>query len=242
MSYVVYALSYFDWQCCLLSFLQSVGNKEASGPQTQSYPRSSVPFSVPPVEQRPESSSPVRKPPDSSPDDLLPPPSSHTESEAESLLEELQHSKKQAGLAGEAGNTTSYFHTRSSIISELGWPRGAKMCLFVCPAADLEVPVQVQIQTEPTAEGVASSVSVSAPKVSIPSSAHHYCFSLDLRSLGSLSLTHPIAAMLRWKTSHIHKQWQNFSDRKSLYTCEVSLFRHNITYITLWLLSPSFDV
>ncbi|KAE8291779.1 Centrosomal protein of 120 kDa [Larimichthys crocea] len=143
---------------------QSVGNKEASGPQTQSYPRSSVPFSVPPVEQRPQSSSPVRKPPDSSPDDLLPPPSSHTESEAESLLEELQHSKKQAGLA----------------------------------AADLEVPVQVQIQTEPTAEGAASSVSVSAPKVSIPSSAHHYCFSLDLRSLGSLSLTHPIAAMLRY--------------------------------------------
>ncbi|TKS78172.1 Centrosomal protein of 120 kDa [Collichthys lucidus] len=143
---------------------QSIGNKEASGPQTQSYPRSSVPLSVPPVEQRPQSSSPVRKPPDSSPDHLLPPPSSHTESEAESLLEELQHSKKQAGLA----------------------------------AADLEVPVQLQIQTEPTAEGAASSVSVSAPKVSIPSSAHHYCFSLDLRSLGSLSLTHPIAAMLRY--------------------------------------------
>uniref|UniRef100_A0A4W6CW68 Centrosomal protein 120 n=1 Tax=Lates calcarifer TaxID=8187 RepID=A0A4W6CW68_LATCA len=51
---------------------------------------------------------------------------------------------------------------------------------------------------EAPAEGGASSVSVSAPKVSIPSSAHHYCFSLDLRSLGNLSLTHPIAATLRY--------------------------------------------
>uniref|UniRef100_A0A3P9J054 Centrosomal protein 120 n=1 Tax=Oryzias latipes TaxID=8090 RepID=A0A3P9J054_ORYLA len=49
-----------------------------------------------------------------------------------------------------------------------------------------------------SAEGGASSVSVSAPKVSIPSSAHHYCFSLDLHSLGKLSLPHPISAMLRY--------------------------------------------
>ncbi|XP_074527425.1 centrosomal protein of 120 kDa [Halichoeres trimaculatus] len=60
-------------------------------------------------------------------------------------------------------------------------------------AADLEVPVQQQ-----QSEGEASSVSVSAPKVSIPSSAHHFCFSLDLRSLGNLSLTHPINATLRY--------------------------------------------
>uniref|UniRef100_A0A4W6CWP5 Centrosomal protein 120 n=1 Tax=Lates calcarifer TaxID=8187 RepID=A0A4W6CWP5_LATCA len=71
-------------------------------------------------------------------------------------------------------------------------------CLFMCPAADLEAPVQLKSRPEAPAEGGASSVSVSAPKVSIPSSAHHYCFSLDLRSLGNLSLTHPIAATLRY--------------------------------------------
>ncbi|XP_045890052.1 centrosomal protein of 120 kDa-like [Micropterus dolomieu] len=65
-------------------------------------------------------------------------------------------------------------------------------------AADLEVPAQQPSPTVATAEGGASSVSVSAPKVSIPSSARHYCFSLDLRSLGNLSLTHPIAATLRY--------------------------------------------
>uniref|UniRef100_A0A671UTG8 Centrosomal protein 120 n=1 Tax=Sparus aurata TaxID=8175 RepID=A0A671UTG8_SPAAU len=133
--------------------------------ETQFYPPLPDPPSIPPVEQRPRSSSPVRKPPDSSPPGPpLLPPSSHTESEAESLLEELQHGTEQAGLA----------------------------------AADLEVPLQQPGLTEATAEGGASSVSVSAPKVSIPSSAHHYCFSLDLRSLGGLRLTHPIAATLRY--------------------------------------------
>uniref|UniRef100_A0A3P8R5Z6 C2 domain-containing protein n=1 Tax=Astatotilapia calliptera TaxID=8154 RepID=A0A3P8R5Z6_ASTCA len=53
-------------------------------------------------------------------------------------------------------------------------------------------------QPEAAADGGMSSVSVSAPKVSIPPSAHHYCFSLDLRSLGNLSLPHPIAATLRY--------------------------------------------
>uniref|UniRef100_A0A3P8U4X6 Centrosomal protein 120 n=1 Tax=Amphiprion percula TaxID=161767 RepID=A0A3P8U4X6_AMPPE len=147
---------------------QSVGNKEGPG----------APLSA---AQRPQSSSPIRKPPDSPAaaaaaaalPPALPPPSSHTESEAESLLEELQRAKDQAELA----------------------------------AADLEVPDVLhrhpeaegaEGRAEGGAEGGASSVSVSAPKVSIPSSAHHYCFSLELRSLGNLSLTHPIAATLRY--------------------------------------------
>ncbi|KAM7391037.1 hypothetical protein PAMP_021754 [Pampus punctatissimus] len=140
---------------------QPSGKKDGSGAGAHTVP----PPSVPPAEQRPQSSSPVRKPPDASsspPRPPLSPPSSHTESEAESLLEELQHAREQAGLA----------------------------------AADLEVPAQSQ--AEATAEGGASSVSVSAPKVSIPSSAHHYCFSLDLCSLGNLSLTHLVAATLRY--------------------------------------------
>uniref|UniRef100_A0A671URD9 Centrosomal protein 120 n=1 Tax=Sparus aurata TaxID=8175 RepID=A0A671URD9_SPAAU len=143
-----------------VNFLLRTCTKEGYGAQTQFYPPLPDPPSIPPVEQRPRSSSPVRKPPDSSPPGPpLLPPSSHTESEAESLLEELQHGTEQAGLAGEAENARSNFETR---------------------------------------EGGASSVSVSAPKVSIPSSAHHYCFSLDLRSLGGLRLTHPIAATLRY--------------------------------------------
>ncbi|XP_017288610.1 centrosomal protein of 120 kDa isoform X2 [Kryptolebias marmoratus] len=95
------------------------------------------------AEQRPRSLSP-------------PPPPPHTESEAESLLEEL-HAERTG-------------------------------------ASDEELPAPPLHQPE----GGASSISVSAPKVSIPSSAHHYCFSLDLRSLGKLRLPQPIAATLRY--------------------------------------------
>ncbi|KAM3611764.1 uncharacterized protein V6R79_023822 [Siganus canaliculatus] len=123
---------------------QSLRPKAVGGAQTHSNHPPSVPPSDPLAEVKPISSTPVRKPPDSSPGPPLLPPSSHTESEAESLLEELQHSKEQKGLA----------------------------------AADLEVPVQQQM--------------------SIPSSAHHYRFSLDLCSIGSLRLAHPISATLRY--------------------------------------------
>ncbi|XP_037633784.1 centrosomal protein of 120 kDa [Sebastes umbrosus] len=127
------------------------------------------PSSVPRAAQRPRSSSPVRKPPDSSPP--LGPPLPPPSSHTESEAE--------------------------SLLEEL--QRGREQPRLRA-AADLEAPVlqQQQNQTEAPAEGGASSVSVSAPKVSIPSSAHHYCFSLDLRSLGNLSLTHPIAATLRY--------------------------------------------
>ncbi|CAK6978980.1 centrosomal protein of 120 kDa [Scomber scombrus] len=134
---------------------QSLGKKEGGAAQTLSVP-------PPPPPSRPRSSSPVRKPPVAS---SSPPPAAsyHTESEAESLLEELQRAKEPAELA----------------------------------AADLELPVQTRTEAA-AVEGGASSVSVSAPKVSIPSSAHHYCFSLDLQRLGKLSLTHPISATLRY--------------------------------------------
>uniref|UniRef100_A0AAY4D0E6 Centrosomal protein of 120 kDa n=1 Tax=Denticeps clupeoides TaxID=299321 RepID=A0AAY4D0E6_9TELE len=47
-------------------------------------------------------------------------------------------------------------------------------------------------------EGPASSVTVSAPKIAIPASAHHYCFSMDLRSVRSLNVTFPVNCTLRY--------------------------------------------
>uniref|UniRef100_A0A8C5H549 Centrosomal protein of 120 kDa-like n=1 Tax=Gouania willdenowi TaxID=441366 RepID=A0A8C5H549_GOUWI len=116
--------------------------------------------SAPQSDQRPQSSSPDLKHPNSSTHPTGPPfcpPSSHTESEAESLLEELHHDKKQTQLE------------------------------------DLEVSAQRHSQPD-----AATSISVSAPKVAVPSSSHHFCFSLDLCSLRNLSLSHPIAASLRY--------------------------------------------
>ncbi|XP_020332103.1 centrosomal protein of 120 kDa [Oncorhynchus kisutch] len=53
-----------------------------------------------------------------------------------------------------------------------------------------------QVENEP--EGGLSSVSVSAPKIAIPSSAHHYCFSMDLRSVRNLNLGFPVSCTLRY--------------------------------------------
>ncbi|XP_036836301.1 centrosomal protein of 120 kDa isoform X2 [Oncorhynchus mykiss] len=53
-----------------------------------------------------------------------------------------------------------------------------------------------QVDDEP--EGGLSSVSVSAPKIAIPSSAHHYCFSMDLRSVRNINLGFPVSCTLRY--------------------------------------------
>uniref|UniRef100_A0A4W4EZC5 C2 domain-containing protein n=1 Tax=Electrophorus electricus TaxID=8005 RepID=A0A4W4EZC5_ELEEL len=44
----------------------------------------------------------------------------------------------------------------------------------------------------------ASSLTVSAPKVAIPASAHHYCFSMELRSIRDLNMGFPVNCILRY--------------------------------------------
>ncbi|KAK7145416.1 hypothetical protein R3I93_013214 [Phoxinus phoxinus] len=48
------------------------------------------------------------------------------------------------------------------------------------------------------ADATDSSVCVSAPKISIPASAHHFCFSLDLRSVRDLRTSAPVNCVLRY--------------------------------------------
>ncbi|XP_056097883.1 centrosomal protein of 120 kDa [Rhinichthys klamathensis goyatoka] len=50
----------------------------------------------------------------------------------------------------------------------------------------------------PAPDATDSSVSVSAPKISIPASAHHFCFSLDLRSVRDLRTSFPVNCILRY--------------------------------------------
>ncbi|KAJ0068132.1 hypothetical protein NL108_016283, partial [Boleophthalmus pectinirostris] len=78
--------------------------------------------------------------------------------------------------------------------------------------------VKGHTQPSPPADSDVS-VSVSAPKVSIPPSAHHFCFSLDLRSIGNLSLPHPISATLRY-------QYSFFGSSAPVMTPVVTLNRH----------------
>ncbi|KAJ8401639.1 hypothetical protein AAFF_G00379560 [Aldrovandia affinis] len=122
---------------------------------------SPAPPRSPPPEQRPcVPSSPRRSP---VPDHNSPhphPASIHTESEAESLLEDPGLTQPIPAVAGPSGSS------------------GA------------------QVQTE--MEAPASSVSVSAPKIAIPSSAHHFCFSVDLRSIRHMDVGFPVNCTLRY--------------------------------------------
>ena len=58
---------------------------------------------------------------------------------------------------------------------------------------------------ESEADVQASSITVSAPKIAIPASAHHYCFSMDLRSIRDLNVGFPVNCMLRYNVSNVSR-------------------------------------
>ncbi|XP_076859626.1 centrosomal protein of 120 kDa [Brachyhypopomus gauderio] len=66
------------------------------------------------------------------------------------------------------------------------------------PVAGLPVAPPGNGPLESEADVPASSLSVSAPKVAIPASAHHYCFSMDLRSVRDLNVGFPVTCTLRY--------------------------------------------
>uniref|UniRef100_A0A4W4EWW4 C2 domain-containing protein n=1 Tax=Electrophorus electricus TaxID=8005 RepID=A0A4W4EWW4_ELEEL len=64
--------------------------------------------------------------------------------------------------------------------------------------AELPVAASANGPLESEAEVPASSLTVSAPKVAIPASAHHYCFSMELRSIRDLNMGFPVNCILRY--------------------------------------------
>ncbi|XP_053480960.1 centrosomal protein of 120 kDa isoform X2 [Ictalurus furcatus] len=64
------------------------------------------------------------------------------------------------------------------------------------PVPPLAASENVRPESEPEIPG--SSITVSAPKIAIPASAHHYCFSIDLRSIRELNVSFPVNCTLRY--------------------------------------------
>ncbi|XP_063049920.1 centrosomal protein of 120 kDa-like, partial [Engraulis encrasicolus] len=94
----------------------------------------------------------------------------HTESDAESLRgEEEEEEDEEEQLP------------RTNLLPE------------ACPSTSVAPPTQSYAEGDPQ-----GSVSVSAPKVAIPPSAHHYCFSMDLRSVRDLNTGFPVNCTLRY--------------------------------------------
>ncbi|KAL6458779.1 hypothetical protein MHYP_G00322510 [Metynnis hypsauchen] len=69
-------------------------------------------------------------------------------------------------------------------------PKKSESLAPALAAADMALESEADIQ--------ASSITVSAPKIAIPASAHHYCFSMDLRSIRHLNVGFPVNCMLRY--------------------------------------------
>ncbi|XP_033827951.1 centrosomal protein of 120 kDa isoform X2 [Periophthalmus magnuspinnatus] len=109
---------------------------------------------------------------------------------------------------------------RSPVLSPI--PREAPLCEFESEGEGVmdELHQERAQDKAPPADSDTSSLSVSAPKVSIPPLAHHFCFSLDLRSIGNLRLPHPISATLRY-------QYSFFGSSAPVMTPVVTLSRHS---------------
>ncbi|XP_017577309.1 centrosomal protein of 120 kDa isoform X1 [Pygocentrus nattereri] len=69
-------------------------------------------------------------------------------------------------------------------------PKKSELLAPALAATDVALESEADIQ--------ASSITVSAPKIAIPASAHHYCFSMDLRSIRHLNVGFPVNCMLRY--------------------------------------------
>ncbi|KAL7885082.1 hypothetical protein AOLI_G00078520 [Acnodon oligacanthus] len=69
-------------------------------------------------------------------------------------------------------------------------PKKSELLAPALGATDVALENEADIQ--------ASSITVSAPKIAIPASAHHYCFSMDLRSIRHLNVGFPVNCMLRY--------------------------------------------
>ncbi|XP_072537057.1 centrosomal protein of 120 kDa isoform X2 [Salminus brasiliensis] len=123
-------------------------------------PAVDTPADPAPVESGPHSPLPTHRSPVRQQNS---PSSSHSESEAESLPDDVEHAEPKQ--------------------TELPTPA-------LAAAADMPLESEAEVQ--------AASVTVSAPKIAIPASAHHYCFSMDLRSISDLNVGFPVNCMLRY--------------------------------------------
>uniref|UniRef100_A0A9J8CVC8 Centrosomal protein of 120 kDa n=1 Tax=Cyprinus carpio carpio TaxID=630221 RepID=A0A9J8CVC8_CYPCA len=109
----------------------------------------------------------------------------HSESEAESLCSDI----RQAPPTVHERQAPPTAHERQA-------PPTAHERQAPPTAHERQAPPTAHDDSE--ADAGASSVSVSAPKISIPASAHHYCFSLDLRSVRDLRTSFPVNCVLRY--------------------------------------------
>ncbi|KAI4882818.1 hypothetical protein NFI96_025052 [Prochilodus magdalenae] len=129
---------------------------------------------TPSVDDRPEPAPAMARPRSPSPTHRSP----LRPQDSPSLSSDSQHSESEAeSLPEDAGHAE---------------PKQPELSAPALSAAARDIPLENE------GDVLASSITVSAPKIAIPASAHHYCFSMDLRSIRDLNLGFPVNCMLRY--------------------------------------------
>ncbi|XP_015221272.2 centrosomal protein of 120 kDa [Lepisosteus oculatus] len=141
------------------------------------------------LEHRARSVSPPRSPPAPSQNPPIVDPA--TESEVESLQEDLRHAKR------DQYDSDGGYREELPISNH---PRREKSS--IPPQPSLQIPgsssaAEALLKGE-EAPNSSTSVNTSAPKVAIPASAHHFCFSLDLRSIKDMDVGFSVNCILRY--------------------------------------------
>lgn len=76
--------------------------------------------------------------------------------------------------------------------------------------------------TQPVATSNASEVVTSGQKIAVPATSHHFCFSIDLRSIHGLEISFPVNCILRyglilfWENAFVFKVVQRNITRENV--------------------------
>ncbi|XP_005242595.1 centrosomal protein of 120 kDa [Falco peregrinus] len=116
-----------------------------------------------------------------------------TESEVESLKCEKGTILKKQGPVGESSQEVNKQHTEE--LPVFTSQSRAKSPLSHVQNSTANGPVAA---SQPNPVGTSSSEPVSAQKIVIPAASHHFCFSIDLRSIRGLEVGFPINCILRY--------------------------------------------
>ncbi|XP_065600391.1 centrosomal protein of 120 kDa [Cyrtonyx montezumae] len=118
-----------------------------------------------------------------------------TESEAESLKFEKGTELKETGLVGESCKDVNKQYTEELPVFQSQSRAKSPLLSGLQNSAD-DAPVIAPQPNSVCASGC--SESASAQKILIPAASHHFCFSVDLRSVRSLEVGFPVNCVLRY--------------------------------------------
>lgn len=89
------------------------------------------------------------------------------------------------------------FHVFTKQTCQILWLMVYKMTALIVLMFPLGISSVPASQAQPVATSNASEVVTSGQKIAVPATSHHFCFSIDLRSIHGLEISFPVNCILR---------------------------------------------